>query len=206
LFLAILKVVAGGERPDDAALMAELARGEQAALERLYDRYGRAVYSLVLRITQHGAMAEEIVQDVFLQLWKNAPLYQPERGRLEPWLFTIARNRALDHLRLKREKQRRLEDAMEIEPSAVAPNPEAYVDQQRRSEKVRAVMAALPADERRAIELAFFDGMSHSEVATALAKPLGTVKSWIRNGLLRLREELATPAYGGRAGTLGEAQ
>ncbi len=204
MFLAILKMVGGGERPDDAALMAELARGEQSALEQLYDRYGRAIYSLVLRITQHGGTAEEIVQDVFLQLWKNAPLYQPER-RLEPWLFTIARNRALDHLRLKREKQRRLEDTMDIEPSAVvAPNPEAFVDQQRRSERVRAVMNALPAEERRAIELAYFDGMSHSEVAAALAKPLGTVKSWIRNGLIRLREELTAKEM--PPGTWGEAQ
>lgn len=198
-------MVAGGERPDDAALMAELARGEQSALERLYDRYGRAVYSLVLRITQHGGTAEEIVQDVFLQLWKNAPLYQPQRGRLEPWLFTIARNRALDHLRLKREKQRRLEDTLEIEPSAVvAPNPEAHLDFLRRSEKVREVVSALPAEERRAIELAFFDGMSHSEVAAALAKPLGTVKSWIRNGLIRLREELAAKEM--PPGSWGEAQ
>ncbi|MBI3661706.1 MAG: sigma-70 family RNA polymerase sigma factor [Acidobacteria bacterium] len=204
MFLAALKVLGGGERPDDAALMAELARGEQTALECLYDRYGRAVFSLALRITQHSGAAEEIVQDVFLQLWKSAPLYQPERGRLEPWLFTIARNRALDHLRLKREKQRRIEDTLEIEPGAVAvPNPEAYVDLQRRSEKVRAVVNSLPAEERRAIELAFFEGMSHSEVAAALAKPLGTVKSWIRNGLIRLREALAAEEMHPRS--LGEA-
>lgn len=179
------------EQASDAALMEQLIRREPRALELLYDRYSRAVYSLVLRIAQQATSAEEIVQDVFLQLWRNAHRYEAARGPLEPWLFSLARNRALDHLRRKGEKQRRREGTLELQPAAVAaPNPEHVVDQKRRAERVRALMGSLPEQQRRAIELAFFEGMTHSEIAAALREPLGTVKSWIRNGLLRLREAL----------------
>ncbi len=175
----------------DAALMDQLVRREQGALERLYDRYSRAVYSLVLRIVQTPASAEEILQDVFLQLWRTAHRYQAARGRLEPWLFTLARNRALDHLRMKGEKQRRREDSVEFLAQPIgAPNPEHFLDAQRRAALVRKLIGSLPELQRRAIELAFFEGMTHSEIAASLNEPLGTVKSWIRNGLLRLREAM----------------
>src|SRR5713226_8982750 len=171
--------------------MQRLIRREAGALELLYDRYSRAVYSLALRIAQQSAAAEEIVQDVFLLLWRNAHRFEPSRGPLEPWLFTLARNRALDHVRLKREKQRRREDQLEQQPAAVAgPNPEYTLDRERRAERVRELMRALPGPQRQAIELAFFEGMTHSEISRTLGEPLGTVKSWIRNGLMRLREAL----------------
>lgn len=175
--------------------MERLAQRESQALEFLYDRYARPVYSLVLRIAQQPAAAEEIVQDVFLQLWRTAAQFQASRGPLQPWLFTMARNRALDFLRLKSEKQRRHEDSFEFEPppsasQPTAPQPELQIDQQRRAERVRALMTSLPEPQRRSIEMAFFDGLSHSEIAAALNQPLGTVKSWIRGGLLQLRETL----------------
>src|SRR6202035_5403955 len=119
---------------------------------------------------QQPSSAEEIVQDVFLQLWRNAKHYQATRGPLEPWLFTVARNRALDFLRLKREKQRRREDSTDFELSASAvfrPDPEGAMDQSRRTEKVRAVMNSFPEPQRRAIEVVFFEGMSHSEISAA---------------------------------------
>ena len=191
MFLAAIHDRPEVEPPSDAALMERLARRDTAALETLYDRYSRAVYGLIFRIAQQAATAEEIVQDVFLQLWRNAHLYRSSRGRLEPWLFTIARNRTLDYMRLKREKQRRREDSLELHPAAfVAPNPESLVDQKRRAERVRSLMQSLPAQQQKAIELAFFEGMTHSEIAQALEEALGTVKSWIRGGLLRLREAL----------------
>jgi RNA polymerase sigma-70 factor (ECF subfamily) len=192
VFLAAFLDPSGGPALSDAALMERLVRREADALEHLYDRHSRAVFSLVLRILQQAALAEEIVQDVFLQLWRNAHQYQAGRGALAPWLLTLARNRALDHLRLKREKQRRREDALDVvEPCDFrAPDPESAVDQQRQAERVRSIMGSLPASQRRAIELAFFDGMTHSEIAASMSEPLGTVKSWIRNGLARLREEL----------------
>ncbi|MCI0621805.1 MAG: sigma-70 family RNA polymerase sigma factor [Acidobacteria bacterium] len=182
-------IEAGGA--SDAALMAEIVRREQRALEELYDRYGRVLYSLALRVTQQPAVAEEIVQDVFLLVWKNAHRYESTRGLLQPWLFTMTRNRALDHLRLKREKQRRLEDEWQ---EATHPLPmasgEAHVDTRRRAEQVRALIGALPEKNRQAIELAFFEGMTHTEIAAKLQEPLGTVKSWIRGGLVRLRKGL----------------
>jgi len=173
--------------------MERILQRDSSALETLYDRYGRPVYSLVLRIAQHPSSAEEIVQDVFLQLWRSADRFQISRGPLEPWLFTMARNRALDFLRLRREKQRRREDSTdtEIAPSAISrPDLEGAIDKSRRAEKIRALMTSLPEPQRRAIELAFFEGLSHSEVAETMGEALGTVKSWIRGGLLRLRESL----------------
>ena len=193
MLLAVVQTWREGNQPTDASLMERIVQRDAAALETLYDRYARPVYSLVLRISQQPASAEEIVQDVFMQLWRNAKHYQVTRGPLEPWLFTVARNRALDFLRLKREKQRRREDSVDFDlpPSAVVqPDPEGAMDQSRRAEKVRTLMNSLPEPQRRAIELAFFEGMTHSEISTAIGEPLGTVKSWIRGGLLRLRESL----------------
>ncbi len=192
MLLAVVQPWPEGKQPTDAALMERISQQDSAALETLYDRYGKPVYSLVLRIAQQPASAEEIVQDVFLQLWRRADRFQITQGPLEPWLFTMARNRALDFLRLKREKQRRREDSdSDILPAAVVrADPEGDIDRARRAEKIRALMASLPQAQRRAIELAFFEGMSHSEIAAAMGEALGTVKSWIRGGLLRLRESL----------------
>jgi len=192
LLLAVVQPWPEGKQPTDAALMERILQQDSAALETLYDRYGRPVYSLVLRIAQNPASAEEIVQDIFLQLWRSADRYQIERGPLEPWLFTMARHRALDFLRLKSEKQRRREDSdSDVLPSAVVrPDPEGDIDQARRAEKIRALLTSLPAVQRRAIELAFFEGLTHSEIAATTGEALGTVKSWIRGGLLRLRESL----------------
>ena len=177
--------------PSDSLLMERLVQGDSAALRALYERYAKTVYGLVLRIARQAATAEEIVQDVFLQLWHNAHLYHSSRGPLAPWLYAMARNRSLDQLRLKRERQRLREDPLEMHPSAfVAPNPEHQMDQNRQAEKVRKLIHSLPHQQQRAIELAFFEGLTHSEIAQALEEPLGTVKSWIRNGLLRLREAL----------------
>ena len=193
MLLAVVQPWPEGKQPTDAALMERVLQRDSTALEVLYDRYGRPVYSLVLRISQQPASAEEIVQDVFLQLWRSAERFKISRGPLEPWLFTMARNRALDFLRLKREKQRRREDSTDsdLSFSAVArPDPEGDIDRSRRTERVRALMSSLPDAQRRAIELAFFEGMSHSEISEAMGEALGTVKSWIRGGLLRLRESL----------------
>src|SRR6266853_2367160 len=192
LLLAVVQTWPEGNEPTDASLMERVLQRDSRALETLYDRYARLVYSLVLRIAQQPASAEEIVQDVFLQLWRSADRFQISRGPLEPWLFTMARNRALDFLRLKREKQRHREDSdSDILPSAVVrPDPEGDIDRSRRAEKIRALMGSLPEVQRRAIELAFFEGLTHSEIAASTGEALGTVKSWIRGGLLRLRESL----------------
>jgi len=193
LFLVAVQTWTSADEPTDAALMASILKRDAAALEALYDRYSRPIYSLVLRIAQDPPSTEEIVQDVFLLLWRNAGQYQEARGPLEPWLFTLARNRALDFLRLKREKQRRREISFDdaLSPAGIVnPHPERALDRARSAERVRALLRTLPDLQRRAIELAFFDGMTHAEVSAAMGEPLGTVKSWIRGGLLRLRESL----------------
>lgn len=191
MFLAALIPTANREVSPDATLVHRLLRKDVSAFEQLYDRHSRPIYSLVLRILQQAGTAEEVVQDVFLQLWRNAAQYDVSRGPFVPWLFTLARNRALDTLRLKSERQRRREDQTEeLPPIASVPQYEQQLDEKRRAEKVRALMASLSPQQKKAIELAYFEGLSHSEIAAALKEPLGTVKSWIRNGLLRLKEEL----------------
>ena len=175
----------------DAALIEQLLQRDMRAFEQLYDRHCRLVYGLVYRIVQQAGTAEEIVQDVFLQLWRNASRYEPSRGPFLPWLLTMARNRALDNLRLKSERQRRREDQAEELPSVTSvPQFEKELDEKRRAERVRELMTSLQPQQKRAIELAYFEGLTHTEIADALKEPLGTVKSWIRNGLLRIREGL----------------
>jgi RNA polymerase sigma-70 factor (ECF subfamily) len=171
-------------------LMARLSRRDQTALERLYDRYSPLVYSLLLRMTQETGSAEDLTQEVFLKVWRSAHLYESSRGSLEAWLVTVARNIALDHIRSKREKQRRREDTESVAVAVSQPRTEEWVDRRKRMGQVRSLMTALPEDQRRALELAYFEGLTQSEIAARLEQPLGTVKSWVRNALLRLRDEL----------------
>jgi RNA polymerase sigma-70 factor, ECF subfamily len=191
VFLAVFTPREEREVSLDAALVQRLLQKDVSAFEQLYDRHSRVVYGLVLRILQQASTSEEVVQDVFLQLWRNAAQYQAARGAFVPWLLTLARNRALDNLRLKSERQRRREDQTEELPSIVtAPDYEKALDEKRRAERVRSLMTSLNPQQKKAIEMAYFEGLSHSEIAAALKEPLGTVKSWIRNGLLRLKEGL----------------
>jgi RNA polymerase sigma-70 factor (ECF subfamily) len=191
VFLAAFTSTGAREVSPDATLLSRLLQKDVSAFEQLYDRHSRLVYGLVLRILQQASTSEEVVQDVFLQLWRNADQYDSSRGPFIPWLCTMARNRALDQLRLKSERQRRREDQPdELPPVVVAPDYERALDEKRRAERVRALMASLTPKQKKAIELAYFEGLSHSEIAAALKEPLGTVKSWIRNGLLRLKEGL----------------
>lgn len=191
MFLAVLTPKESGEVSRDAMLVRQLLQRDVDAFEQLYDRHSRIVYTLVLRIVQQASTAEEVVQDVFLQLWRNAGQYDARRGPFAPWLMTVARNCALDQLRLKSERQRRREDQPEELPPVIAiPQFEQALDEKRRAEQVRALIGSLNPQQKKAIELAYFEGLSHSEIAEALKEPLGTVKSWIRNGLLRLKEGL----------------
>ena len=195
MFLAVFTPSESSGASHDATLVQRLLQRDVDAFEELYDRHSRIVYSLVLRILQQASTAEEVVQDVFLQLWRNAGLYDHSRGPFVPWLLTLARNRALDQLRLKSERQRRREDQTEELPPVLAtPDFEGSLDEKRRATRVRELMAALNPQQKRALELAYFEGLSHAEIAEALKEPLGTVKSWIRNGLLKLKEGLQATA------------
>jgi RNA polymerase sigma-70 factor (ECF subfamily) len=191
VFLAVFTPSDSSDVSLDAVLLRRLLQRDVSAFEELYDRHSRLVYALVLRILQQATTAEEVVQDVFLQLWRNTALYDGSRGPFVPWLLTMARNRALDQLRLKSERQRRREvQTDELRAVVAIPDFEGSLDEKRRAVRVRELMGSLNPQQKRAIELAYFEGLSHSEIANALKEPLGTVKSWIRNGLLRLKEGL----------------
>src|SRR5262245_45375183 len=191
VFLAVFTPSESSGAPPDVALVRRLLQRDVNAFEELYNRHSRIVYGLVLRILQQASTAEEVVQDVFLHLWRNAAQYDSSRGPFLPWLLTLSRNRALDHLRLKSERQRRREDQTDGLPAVVTvPEFEARLDEKRRALRVRELIGALQPQQRRAIELAYFEGLSHSEIAAKLQEPLGTVKSWIRHGLLKLKEGL----------------
>ncbi|HEY2498805.1 MAG TPA: sigma-70 family RNA polymerase sigma factor [Candidatus Angelobacter sp.] len=181
--------VTGTQAPNyknDAALIACLRAGDQSAMADLYDRYAGVVYGVALRVLASTAAAEDIVQEVFLQLWRNPQAFNADRGRLAPWLAVIARNRAIDLLR-----KRPMEDDISEIPISTGVNMEDETARRLAVEKVRAVLGQLPPDQRKTMEMAFFEGMTHTEIAGKTGEPLGTVKTRIRTGLLALRKAFA---------------
>jgi len=174
-----------------------VAGGDSAALAELYDRYADLLYSLARRIVGSTADAEEVLQDAWLQAWRSARSYDPARGALGAWLVTITRTRALDRLR-SMGSRRRGEAAATVE-AASDPPPRAadpatgYARRALRS-NVAAAITALAPQQRQVLELAFFEGLSQSEIAARLNAPLGTVKSWTRQALLKLRERVPVEA------------
>ena len=183
---------------DEPALVRLVAARDQAALAALYDRYARPMFALALKITGVAEEAEEIVTDVFCQAWRTADRYDATRGRVDGWLFMMTRSRALDRVRAALREQRRVE-AQEAE-LAVTPldrvaDPEADAELAERREVVQAALDVLTPAQRTALELAFYEGLSHSEVAERTGEPLGTIKTRIRSALGKLREALA-PAWG----------
>jgi RNA polymerase sigma-70 factor (ECF subfamily) len=173
----------------DAELIERLRRRDAQALAELYDRYGRLVYSLILRVVRDGALAEDLVQETFLRVWNRAQGFDAQRGALGPWLLAVARNRAIDYLRSARGRER---NSLELEE---ADHPSLYTDMARdilASDKARAIRAALEKlspRQREVIELAYFEGLTQTEMAERLGQPLGTVKTWVRTALKNLREE-----------------
>jgi RNA polymerase sigma-70 factor (ECF subfamily) len=163
-------------------LLRRLTDGDHAALGEFYDRYAGLVNGLALRILRDTAEAEEVVQEVFVQVWRQAERYDPARGSIEAWICTIARTRALDRLRRRTSRRE--------EPGDAAPGP---TDTPRTVEAlaVRKALESLSADQRRALELAYYDGLTQSEIAERLGEPLGTVKTRIRTAMIRLRDVLA---------------
>ncbi len=177
----------GAGRANDQDDMAAAARGDQAALGRLYDRYGRLVFSLALRVTEDPSAAEEVTQDVFLQLWRRAGAFDPARGNLLSWLLAVARNRAIDRLRSRQQRAAEAWVPLADAPFLVSPPVNCSLET---AERVGRALAALPEPQRRVIELAYYQGFTQSEIAARLQEPLGTVKTWTRSALKALREAL----------------
>lgn len=167
-------------------VLSRLLTGDHAALGEFYDRYAGLVNGLALRILRNGAEAEEVVQEVFVQIWRQAVRYDAERGSIEAWICTMARTRALD--RLRRRVSRR------EEPGEAAPGP-SDVPKTVEALAVRKALESLSEDQRKALELAYYEGLTQSEIAERLGQPLGTVKTRIRTAMMRLRDVLApTPS------------
>jgi RNA polymerase sigma-70 factor (ECF subfamily) len=166
-----------------------MAGGDQSALGELYDRHARAVYSLSSRILSDRHEAEDVVQDVFSQAWAQAARYDPARGAVLTWLLVIARGRAIDRLRARRGRAAPI-DARQSEASDPAPGQELIAMTAQQVGRLKVALAALADGQRKAIELAYFDDLSQSEIAARLQEPLGTIKTRIRSGLQKLRAAL----------------
>ncbi len=180
----------------DARLMRQIAQGDKQAFSELYDRFSGPLYGAALRILNDPAEAQDVVHDAYLTLWEKAATFDTARGNAFAWAVTLVRNRAIDRVRMRRRRAELL--------AASAPSDLGYTEQGGTgsgsdsaqlgddARAVRAAVATLPAEQQRAVELAFFGGLTQEEIARKLSEPLGTVKARIRRGLMKLRDALAT--------------
>jgi RNA polymerase sigma-70 factor, ECF subfamily len=168
---------------DDAALLMQVRGGDEHAMASLFDRYSKVVYSVALRVLRDPASAEDVLQEVFMQIWRNPDGFVATRGSLGGWLAVVARNRSIDTLRRKRPTE-------QVDDMALASNYNLADEAERNSlmEKARSVIHLLPIEQRKTLEMAFFDGLTHSEIAEMTGDPLGTVKTRIRSALTSLRK------------------
>lgn len=173
-------------------LLTRVASGEQSALNRLYEESSRMVYSVVLKIVTNPADAEEVTLDVYAQIWRKAGDYQPQRAAPATWLVILARSRALDRLRSARrhtQKEGPLDEAPEPADESADAEHSAWLGEQR--ERVLQALTRLPEDQRKALELAYYEGLSHGDISSKLDLPVGTIKTRIRLGMAKLRQTLA---------------
>ena len=174
----------------DAELITRLQRRDPQALAELYDRYGRLAYSLILRVVRDVGVAEDLVQETFLRIWNRVQGFDAKKGAVGPWLMAVARNRAIDYLRSTTGRAR---NSLELETTE---HPALYSDMEKdlllsdKARRVKAALEKLSPRQREVIELAYYEGLSQTEMAERLGQPLGTVKTWVRTALKNLRDEL----------------
>jgi RNA polymerase sigma-70 factor (ECF subfamily) len=180
----------------DARLMHRIAARDRAAFAELYDRFSGPLFGAAMRILRDSAEAQDVVHDAFVALWEKADTFTPERGSPFSWAVTLVRNRAIDRVRQRRRRAELLAESApsdlgyaDAAPNASAPDAAMAGDEAR---AVRAAVATLPAEQKKALELAFFGGLTQEQIARTLREPLGTVKARIRRGLIKLRDSLAT--------------
>jgi RNA polymerase sigma-70 factor (ECF subfamily) len=180
--------------PADGDLVARAAGGDERAVGQLYDRYGAVLYAVAYRIVGQAADAEEVVLEAFAQAWRDAPRFEAGRGSVAGWLTMIARSRALDLVRARSRRDRITATAAADRPDVplamgnYRPDPARAVDHDERRRQVQQALETLSPPQRQAIELAYFEGLSQSEIAERLREPLGTVKTRVRLGMQKLRE------------------
>ena len=184
-------VLPNDDRLADQAVLGRVSRGDQSALAELYDRHARLVFSLALRILGDRADAEDVVQEVFTQVWGQAARYDPARGAVAAWMLMLARSRAIDRLRARKSRPEAAGDTRMVEnmPDGAAPQDLQLLSTEQVT-RLKSALNELPAAQREALELSYYEGLSHAEIAERLAEPLGTVKTRIRQAVIRLRESL----------------
>jgi len=185
----------------DAALIAAVAAGDDAAMGRLYDRFAPLVQAVALRMLRERAAADELVEDVFVEIWRRAGQYEAARAGLATWIATITRSRGIDRIRARqRHGHVDLGDDDRPDGALTAPpsDPAAAVVAGEDRERIARALRALGAEQREALELAYFQGLTQTEIAARLSRPLGTVKTHMRQGLIRLRDELRTESGTGQ--------
>lgn len=178
-------------RAEDAALLARIVGRDERAIEGLHRRYSGPLYSLALQVTRSERFAEDVVQEVFIALWRSADRFDPARGAVGSWLFSLARHKAIDLVRREQTVRKRTTEAdLELETAPDDVHQQAW--EAVRRDRIQAAIAELSESQRAALELAFFAGLTHVEVAERLGIPLGTAKTRIRTALLRLRDVLGS--------------
>ena len=192
LLSLLMAVLAEG----DAEIVKRLQSRDPQALAEFYDRYGRLAYSLILRIVRDAAIAEDLVQETFLRVWNRAQGFDAERGAFGPWLLSIARNRAIDYLRSASGRERNAVEWEELDHPSLFIYMERDILASDSARVIRAALLKLAPQQREVIELAYFEGLTQTEMAVRMGQPLGTVKTWVRSALKNLRDELgaAVPA------------
>jgi RNA polymerase sigma-70 factor (ECF subfamily) len=183
----------------DSALLASMARGDERAAAMLYDRHSAVVYGLALRILGEPMDAEEVALEAFTQLWRTSSAFDASRGSVMGWLTTITRTRALDAVRARKRRERLSSSSVgyDVIATSLGSSPrgaDVALDEKERATSVASALGLLPEPQRRVIELAFFEGLTHLEVAERLREPLGTVKTRIRLGMNKLRDVLPSMA------------
>jgi RNA polymerase sigma-70 factor (ECF subfamily) len=193
LLLAVV-LLAMDTRESDRELVERLQRRDTQAMADLYDRFGRLVYSVVYAIVRDSGIAEDLLQETFVRIWNRVSGFDAQRGALGPWLLTIARNRAIDHIRSAGARNsKNLFELEEREHKSTEIDAELDLQNKDQAKVIRAAMSKLTENQRRVIELAYYQGLSQMEIAEKLGEPLGTVKTWVRGALKKLREELPGP-------------
>jgi RNA polymerase sigma-70 factor (ECF subfamily) len=193
--LALALLQASLRFKDDGDLARRLKARDGSAMRELYDRYGRLVYSLIMRMVRNSAAAEDLVQETFLRVWNRAQAFDQERGALGPWVLTVARNRAIDYLRSADGKM----SAGAIELDQLE-HPGKFCDFEDRAlsldraRRIREAFEKLTPHQKTVVELAYYEGLSQTEMAERMQQPLGTVKTWVRSALKALREQLTEAA------------
>jgi RNA polymerase sigma-70 factor (ECF subfamily) len=178
-------------RESDRELVERLQRRDTQAMADLYDRFGRLVYSVIYAIVRDSGTAEDLLQETFIRIWNRVSGFDGQRGALGPWLLTVARNRAIDHIRSAGARNsKNLFELEEWEHQSTQIDAEVGLQNKDQAKIIRAALNKLTENQRRVIELAYYEGLSQTEIAEKLGEPLGTVKTWVRGALKKLREEL----------------